>query len=121
MAVSLALAPAGVDHREASLAKICGCGVSDPGPLHVCWVSGYASVALCARLGLSQLASHHRHLDLIGYFRPRRIDVLAPLLGVMRENLVIADALASAQIYRAGILANPRWRRLRHRVRLQLR
>lgn len=82
-------------------------------------MSGHASVALCACLGLGQHASHQGYLDLLGYFRPRRVDVLAPLLGVMREDLVIADALAFAQINRAGRLANPRWRRLRHRARLQ--
>jgi hypothetical protein len=101
------------------LTKFPGPGVADPGLLHIRRMRGYASVALCACLGLGELAPHHGYLDLLGYFRPRRVDVLAPLLGVMREDLVIADALASAQIYGAGRLADPRRRRLRHRARLQ--
>jgi hypothetical protein len=83
-----------------------GRGVADPGQLHVRRVSRYASVALLACLGLGQLAPHHRYLYL-GYFGPRRIDVVTTLLGVMREDLIVADALALAQIYRAGVLANP--------------
>jgi hypothetical protein len=96
MTVSLTLTPAGVDHREALLAKIPGPGVPDPSLLNVCRVRGHASVALCACLGPGELAPHHGYLNLLGYLRPRRFDVLTPQLGVMREYLVIADALASA-------------------------
>jgi hypothetical protein len=98
-----------MDHCEALLAKITGRGIADPGQVHVRRVSGYASVALLACLGSGQLAPHHRYLYL-GYLRSWRIDVLTALLRVMGEDLVVADALAPAQIYRAGVLANPRQR-----------
>jgi hypothetical protein len=55
VAVGLALPPARVDHREAHLAKVPGYGVADAGQLHVRRVSGYAPVALLARLALVSL------------------------------------------------------------------
>jgi hypothetical protein len=110
MPITLAFRAAGVDDREAFSAKTISSCISDASQLNVCWVDGLATVALNARLSLCQRAAHYRYLQLVRYLRPRRVDVLAALLGVMGEDLLVADALASGQVNIAGSTANPRLR-----------
>ena len=107
-----------VNHGESLLAEIPGSGIANPGSSYICWMSRHTPVALRGCLRLGQPAPHYRHLGLVGYLRPRRVDVLAPPLGVMREDLVVDDALSPFQIVRACVLANPCLRWLVHQARL---
>ena len=105
MAIALARPATCVDHREACVAKALSSGVADAGSFHVCRRGRLTVVPLLACGSYGQPASHDGQLDLS--MRVRRVLVLAPLLGLMREDLLAANALASGQIHRAGPLADP--------------
>jgi hypothetical protein len=108
MAIPLAGRAARVDNREAFLAESASSRVPDTGSPNVGRVDGLAAIALNACLSRCQCAAHHRYLCLVLYLRPRRVDELTALLGVLSEDLLVADALASGQVDIASSSANPR-------------
>lgn len=102
----MTLAPARVDHCEASETKSPGSAAPDTCACDIGWMGWPVPVPASTRLDLAHRAPHHRHFVLVE-LRSWRIDVHPTLPGVVSEDLRIRDALPPGKVSRTRVLTYP--------------